>query len=112
MSIQFDYQNDKITVNGIDIATLEGVPGGSVRIAPYGNITSTDLQSVVEELEDKAFVQAGIPTGIVKPGATWYETTTKTYYMYREVTGGSYDWVPIIVGDISPDSDTIDAGAF
>jgi len=112
MSIEFDYQNDKILVNGKEIANIEGVPGGSVTIQPYGNISSTDLQSVVEELEDKSFVQSGIPTGTVKPGATWYETDTKTYYMYREVGVGVYDWVPIIVGDISPDSDTIDAGAF
>jgi hypothetical protein len=32
--------------------------------------------------------------------------------VYRETSTGVFNWVPLIIGDITGDSDTLDAGSF
>ena len=53
------------------------------------------------------------PTGSnVEEGDTWYDTDDNQLKVYRETSSGVFEWVPIMVGNISDDSDTLDAGAF
>lgn len=114
MSIEFDYQNNKIIVNGVEITNSSGVIASNVSITPTGSITETNLQGALEDLAAQKFIQpsSSIPSYNVNEGAFWYQTDTNSLFIYREVAPGTVEWVPIIIGNISVDSDTIDAGAF
>lgn len=53
------------------------------------------------------------PSGVgIEEGSLWYNPDNNQLKVYREVSLGTFEWVPIMIGDLSPDSDTIDAGAF
>jgi len=52
------------------------------------------------------------PTGIIAEGHLWYNPDNNQLKVYREVSPGTLEWVPIMIGNISEDSDNIDAGAF
>jgi len=54
-----------------------------------------------------------VPSGVgIEEGSLWYNPDNNQLKVYREVSLGTFEWVPIMIGDLSPDSDTIDAGAF
>jgi hypothetical protein len=85
----------------------------NVLVVPYGTITSTNLQDALKELADQDFRSSTQPDSPnVDEGDTWYDTENNQLKVYRETSIGVFEWVPIIVGNISPDSDTLDAGAF
>ena len=88
-------------------------------IEPYGSITATNVQLALQQLADQNFRSDAAPTGTIiagvstlSEGDTWYDTNDEQFKVYRETSSGVYEWVPIIVGDSSGDSDTLDAGAF
>jgi len=114
MSMEFDYQNNKIFVNGIEILNSEGIIAGNVPVTPYGTVTASDLQTALEQLASQKFIELSNnpPTENVEEGDFWYQTDTDSLFVYREVAPGTREWVAIIIGDLSEDSDTIDAGAF
>lgn len=58
------------------------------------------------------FRTATTPTGIIEEGHLWYDTVNNQLKVYRETSVGVFEWVPIMIGNISIDSDTTDAGAF
>ena len=85
----------------------------SIVVSPTGKITATTLQGAIEQLAESHFQQATIPSGSnIEEGDIWYNTDTNSFFVYREIASETFDWVPIMVGDISADSDTVDAGAF
>lgn len=91
----------------------------SLPMSPYGTITATNVQAALEQLADQDFRSDTAPTGTtvagvstLSEGDTWYDTNDEQFKVYRETSTGVYEWVPIIVGDSSGDSDTLDAGAF
>ena len=93
------------------------VPGqitaNNVTVTPYNTISSTNLQTVLQGLADQDFRGASAPTGsTVSEGDTWYDTDDDQLKVYRETSSGNFAWVPIMVGNISADSDTIDAGSY
>jgi len=84
-------------------------------VESHGTITATNLQEVLEQLADQNFRTSETPdpiTSNIEEGDTWYNTATNNLYTYREISNGVFDWVPIMIGNISPDSDTMDGGAF
>lgn len=84
----------------------------NILVTPHGTITSTNLQQALEQLADQKFVQVSTPTLNVENGDFWFNPDDETLYVYREVSTGVFDWVPIMIGNNSPDSDTIDAGSY
>lgn len=81
--------------------------------APTGALTATNVQDAIDQLAAQNFRSDSAPTGAnVDEGDTWYDTDDEQFKVYRETSSGVYEWVPIIVGDSSGDSDTLDAGAF
>ncbi len=82
-------------------------------VIPYGPITATNVQDALKQLADQDFRSTSTPTGAnVSEGDTWYDTDDDQFKVYRETSNGVFQWVPIIVGAASGDSDTLDAGAF
>ena len=109
--------DDVTEVQAYTLAVPFEVPGqitaSNVTVTPYNTIASTNLQTVLQGLADQDFRGASAPSGsTVSEGDTWYDTDDDQLKVYRETSSGNFAWVPIMVGNISPDSDTIDAGSY
>lgn len=93
--------------------TFPSVNSEGIVVTPTGSITATNLQAALEQLAAQDFRSSTTPTGSnIEEGDTWYNTQTETLSVYRETSPGIFEWVPIMIGNASPDSDTLDAGAF
>lgn len=102
----------EVIVDNTAIPT-QSVNGVNVVIEPHGTVTATTVQGAIEQLADQDFRTTDTPTGSnIEEGDTWYDTDDNQLKVYRETSPGIFEWVPIIVGNISEDSDTLDAGAF
>ena len=87
------------------------IDADNVYVDTYGTITSTNLQTVLQQLADQDFRGAIQPSGsTLEIGDTWYDTINNIFYVYRTVSGVT-DWHPIISGDANT-SDQLDGGAF
>jgi len=112
MAILFDNQNNEIYVGNVLVANVDGVVATNVPVTPHGTITATNLQAALEQLADQDFRSSSEPTVNVEEGDTWYDTDDDQLKVYRETSVGIFEWVPIMIGNISEDSDTLDAGGF
>ena len=109
--------DDVTEVQAYTLAVPFEVPGqitaNNVTVTPYNTIASTNLQTILQGLADQNFRGTSAPSGsTVSEGDTWYDTDDDQLKVYRETSSGNFAWVPIMVGNISPDSDTIDAGSY
>ena len=109
--------DDVTDVQAYTLAVPFEVPGqitaNNVIVTPYNTIASTNLQTVLQGLADQDFRGTSAPTGpTVSEGDTWYDTDDDQLKVYRETSSGNFAWVPIMVGNISADSDTVDAGSY
>jgi hypothetical protein len=110
VSIDISPNTTSIEARGIAIGTTAA---SGIAFSPHGTVTATNLQGALEQLADQDFRSTDTPTGTtVSEGDTWYDTDDNQYKIYRETSIGVFQWVPIIVGNTSDDSDTLDAGAF
>ena len=101
-----------IEINNFAIPSTTSDASG-VSFNPHGTVTATNLQEAVEQLADQDFRTTDTPTGSnIEEGDTWYDIDDNQLKVYRETSSGVFEWVPIMVGNISDDSDTLDAGAF
>ena len=92
---------------------LPTATAASIVVTPTGTITATNVQEALAQLAAQDFRQTTTPTGSnIEEGDTWFNSDTETLSVYRETSHGTYEWVPIMIGNSSPDSDTLDAGAF
>ena len=116
-TLSVSITDDVTTVEAYTLAVPFEVPGqitaNNVTVVPHNTIASTNLQTVLEGLADQDFRGTSTPTGSnVQEGDTWYDTDDDQLKVYRETSSGNFAWVPIMVGNISADSDTIDAGSY
>lgn len=116
MSTTLDITDLTIEENVTVIEISGGFPvfnAANITVEPYKTITNTSLQGALQQLADQNFRGTTTPTGSnIEEGDTWYDTDDNQLKVYRETSAGVFEWVPIIIGNISPDSDTLDAGAF
>jgi len=116
-TITVSITDDVTSVQAYSLAIPISVPGTlnaeNIITTPYNTITATDLDTALKQLADQNFRGASAPTGsTVSEGDTWYDTDDDQLKVYRETSSGTFAWVPIMVGNISADSDTIDAGSY
>lgn len=112
VEVTLSPENTTIEINNFAIP-VNFLDAGNVFFTPHGTISATNVQAALEQLADQDFRTTSAPTGSnVEEGDTWYDTDDNQLKVYRETSEGVFEWVPIIVGNISPDSDTLDAGAF
>ena len=79
----------------------------------HGTITADNVRDALQQLADQDFRTTETPTGPnIEEGDTWYDIDDNQLKVYRETSSGVFEWVPIMIGNISDDSDTLDAGAF
>ena len=97
----------------IPIATPGQLDAANVTVTPYKTITADTLSGALRELADQDFRGASTPSSdYIEEGDTWYDTDDDQFKVYRETSTGTFEWVPIMVGAATGDSDTIDAGSY
>jgi len=107
-----DNTTTLVTVNNLALPA-QFQDAANIQVTPYNTITSSNLQTALQELADQNFRGTSAPTGgTVQEGDTWYDTDDEQFKVYRETSSGTFQWVPIIVGAAAGDSDTIDAGSY
>ena len=103
------------TVVSINPSAIPTVDAGAISITPHNTVTATSVQGAIEQLADQQFRGTTDPpaaTTTLSEGDFFYDTDDDQLKVYRETSTGTFEFVPIMVGNISPDSDTVDAGAF
>jgi hypothetical protein len=101
-----------ITSSTLSVANVSNVAASAMAVSISG-LTATNLEAALLELAGNDFRQDTAPTGSqVTEGDTWYDTNDNQLKIYRETSVGTFGWVPIMIGNSSTDSDTLDAGAF
>ena len=101
-----------LTVNNFAIP-VQFMDSANVSFDGHGPITADNVRDALQQLADQNFRTAETPTGSnIEEGDTWYDTDDNQLKVYRETSPSVFEWVPIMVGNISEDSDTLDAGAF
>lgn len=99
--------NFAIPVNFMDSANV-AFPG-------HNTVTADNVRDAIKQLADQQFRGTTPPadgTANLEEGDLFYDTDDDQLKVYRETSSGVFQFVPIIVGDASGDSDTLDAGAF
>ncbi len=77
--------------------------------------SASTVEQALLQLADQFFVQTTAPTAgttNLAEGDFFYDTDDNQLKIYRETSVGSFNWVPVMIGNTSADSDTIDAGSF
>ena len=77
--------------------------------------TAATVESALLQLADQLFVQTTAPTAgttNLAEGDFFYDTDDNQLKIYRETSTGTFNFVPVMIGNDSADSDTIDAGSF
>jgi hypothetical protein len=115
ISVNITDDVTKVDVSTLAISTT--VPGtvsaSNVTVTPYGTVTATNLATAIQQLADQDFRSDTAPTGAtVSEGDTWYDTDDNQFKVYRETSSGVFQWVPLLVGGATGDSDTLDAGSY
>ena len=101
-----------LTVNNFAIPA-NYMDAENVAFVAHGTITADNVSDALKQLADQDFRTTDTPTGSnIEEGDTWYDVDDNQLKVYRETSSGVFEWVPIIVGAASDDSDTLDAGAF
>ena len=101
-----------LTVNNFAIPA-QFMDSANVSFDGHGTITADNVRDALQQLADQDFRTTETPTGPnIEEGDTWYDIDDNQLKVYRETSSGVFEWVPIMVGNISEDSDTLDAGAF
>ena len=107
-----DTTTTLVTVNNLALPA-QFQDAANIAVTPYNTITSSNLQTALQQLADQDFRGASAPTGSnIQEGDTWYDTDDEQFKVYRETSTGTFQWVPIIVGAAAGDSDTVDAGSY
>ena len=110
ISVDITEDVTQVSVNNLALPAQANDAAG-VSVSPSGSITATNVQDALIQLADHTFRQAAAPSGTnVEQGDFWYETDTETLHVYREVSSGVFEWVPILLS--TSDSDTLDGGSY
>lgn len=105
------------------VLTISSAIGGDVSDAqgitftnPVGTLVGTEtVEEALNFLANQFFVSTTAPTANTQnlaEGDLFYDTDDNQLKIYRETSSGNFEFVPIMIGNDSADSDTVDAGSF
>jgi hypothetical protein len=106
------------TTNQVTTLTISSaVAGAAITFANAARTLSTanNVEDALLQLADQFFVQTTAPTASttnLAEGDLFYDTDDNQLKIYRETSAGNFAFVPVMIGNSSADSDTIDAGSF
>ena len=84
--------------------------------SPAGTLGGQDnVEEALNFLANQFYVATSAPsanTTNLAEGDLFYDTDDNQLKIYRETSTGNFEFVPIMIGNESADSDTVDAGGF
>lgn len=84
--------------------------------SPVGTLVgNNNVEDALNFLANQFFVSTTAPTSDttnLAEGDLYYDTDDNQLKIYRETSSGNFEFVPIMIGNDSADSDTVDAGSF
>lgn len=114
-SVSASAQTTTLTIS----SSVAGAPTDAALITFSNGVgtltTSNTVENALNFLANQFFVQTSAPTANttnLAEGDLYYDTDDNQLKIYREISTGTYAFVPIMIGNESTDSDTIDAGSF
>ena len=114
VTVNITAEATTISVNNFAIP-INFMDADNVVFTPHNTITANNVSDAIKQLADQQFRGTTAPTAgtaNLEEGDLFYDTDDNQIKVYRETSSGVFEFVPIIVGDASGDSDTLDAGAF
>lgn len=89
---------------------------GITLTSPVGTLVgNNNVEDALNFLANQFFVSTTAPTSDttnLAEGDLYYDTDDNQLKIYRETSSGNFEFVPIMIGNDSADSDTVDAGSF
>jgi len=114
ITVDITQSDVQVEVNNFVLPT-QYQDAANVVVTPYATITATTVQAALQQLADQNFRGPTAPaegSANLSEGDFFYDTDDDQLKVYRETSTGNFEFVPIIVGEASSNSDTVDAGAF
>tara|TARA_E500000331_G_scaffold251216_1_gene241601 strand:+ start:3746 stop:4159 length:414 start_codon:yes stop_codon:yes gene_type:complete len=114
VTVNITAEATTISVNNFAIP-INFMDADNVVFTPHNTLTANNVSDALKQLADQQFRGTTAPTAgtaNLEEGDLFYDTDDNQIKVYRETSSGVFEFVPIIVGDASGDSDTLDAGAF
>ena len=114
-SIGVTNQTTTLTISSAIAGAATDAQGITFANAARSISTASTVEQGLLQLADQLFVQTTAPTAgttNLAEGDFFYDTDDNQLKIYRETSVGSFNWVPVMIGNSSTDSDTIDAGSF
>ena len=114
ISLDLTTEDVSVSINNFAIP-INFTDAANVVFAGHNTITANNVSDALKQLADQQFRGTTPPadgTANLEEGDLFYDTDDNQIKVYREPSSGVFEFVPIIVGDASGDSDTLDAGAF
>ena len=114
-SINATSQSTTLTISNAVAGTADDAAGITFT-NPVGTLANTEnVEEALNFLANQFFVSTTAPTSSttdLAEGDLFYDTDDNQLKIYRETTSGNFEFVPIMIGNDSADSDTVDAGSF
>ena len=114
VTVDITAEATTISVNNFAIP-INFMDSANVSFPGHNTVTADNVRDAIKQLADQQFRGTTPPadgTANLEEGDLFYDTDDNQIKVYRETSTGVFEFVPIIVGDASGDSDTLDAGAF
>ena len=114
ISVDLTTEDVSVSINNFAIP-VNFMDAANVVFAGHNTVTANNVSDAIKQLADQQFRGTTPPadgTTNLEEGGLFYDTDDNQVKVYRETSTGTFEFVPIIVGDASGDSDTLDAGAF
>ena len=114
-SVGVTNQTTEITISAAIAGAATDAQGITFSNAARTISTASTVEQALLQLADQLFVQTTAPaagTTNLAEGDFFYDTDDNQLKIYRETSAGTFNWVPVMIGNNSADSDTIDAGSF
>ena len=114
-SVGVTNQTTEITISAAIAGAATDAQGITFSNAARTISTASTVEQALLQLADQLFVQTTAPTAgttNLAEGDFFYDTDDNQLKIYRETSAGTFNWVPVMIGNNSADSDTVDAGSF
>ena len=114
ITVDITAEDTTISVNNFAIP-INFMDSANVSFPGHNSVTADNVRDAIKQLADQQFRGTAPPadgTANLEEGDLFYDTDDDQLKVYRETSSGVFQFVPIILGDASGDSDTLDAGAF
>ena len=114
-SINATAQTTTLTISSAIASSVNDASGISFT-SPVGTLGGqSTVEGALNFLANQFYVATTAPTANstnLAEGDLFYDTDDNQLKIYRETSSGTFEFVPIMIGNDSADSDTVDAGSF